>query len=572
MSIPETYEFGDFLLEASERRLSRNGQPVPLSPKAFDLLAALAGNPGRLLPKRELLDLVWPASFVEEGILAVHVSALRKALGEGYIQTVSRAGYRFTATVVRGDPGPDFARACTSIAVLPSRRVMAGLLSGRERATGLAIADALIDRLGRLPGVLIRPTRAIQEYADHAEDAAATGRGLQVDAVLESTLLAAGDGIGISAGLIRSRDGVRLWSGDFRQPDSDVSALIEALTDSIASRLRPDRAVASRPRRIAHPEVYEWFGQGRAHLLSASLFEVPKAIEAFQAALRLEPEYAAAHAGLALAYCAQAELRLAPATQAYGEARAAALRALAMDDTCADAQVALGAVLFLSDWNWSGARRSLERALDINPNHTEAYLLYGRLLEALGELAAGLEMKLRALERDPFSPLVHVQIALAYFHQRSYGRAIEWANKALELDPRHLLAREVLAGAYLKAGDFDRHMAEALRHAESAGAPPAALEPLRQMYAAGGRRAIVNFAIDQASRNDTPSSAIVLAIHHAEAGNLDAAFHHLDRAMESHDPSLVHLAVAPQWDEFRADPRFDACLARMGLRTGSRLP
>jgi tetratricopeptide (TPR) repeat protein len=131
------------------------------------------------------------------------------------------------------------------------------------------------------------------------------------------------------------------------------------------------------------------FGRGRSHLLHFSMFEVPKAIEAFRAAIELAPSYAGAHAGLALAHCARAELRVAPPAEAYSEAKAAALRALAMDDWCADAQAALAAVLFWSEWNWAGAERSLERALEINPNHTEAYLLYGRLLEARGRVEEG---------------------------------------------------------------------------------------------------------------------------------------------------------------------------------------
>ena len=143
-----------------------------------------------------------------------------------------------------------------------------------------------------------------------------------------------------------------------------------------------------------------------------------------------------------------------------------------MNDTCADAQVALGAVLYLSEWNWIGAAKSLERALELNPNHTEAYLLYGRLIETLGQLDRGLEIKQRALERDPFSPLVHLQISLSYWNQHRYDDAIEWANRALELDPRHPHAREHLAAAYLKKGETDRWMAENMRHAELHGAPP----------------------------------------------------------------------------------------------------
>ncbi len=225
------------------------------------------------------------------------------------------------------------------------------------------------------------------------------------------------------------------------------------------------------------------------------MFEAPKAVAAFRAAIERDPAYAAAHAGLALAHCAQAELRVAPLSESYAEARAAALRALALHDACADAQVALAAVLYLSDWNWRAAARSLDRALDINPNHTEAYLLCGRLLETEGDLERGLEMKQRALERDPFSPAVHLQISLSYWNQHRYDETILWANKALELDPRHPHAREHLAAAYLKQGDMDRYMAENIRHAELHGVSPQALEPLRRALASGGRAGVIAFVL-----------------------------------------------------------------------------
>jgi DNA-binding winged helix-turn-helix (wHTH) protein len=431
MSPAETYTFDEFRLEVSERRLSKNDCPISLAPKAYDLLVALVRNSGRLLAKRELLDLVWPDSFVEEGILAVHVSALRKALGSGpgrsYIETISRAGYRFT-----------------------------GAVSTSESALA----------------------RATKQHATRAE-------------------------------------------------------------------------------------VYELVGRGRAHLLAASLFEIPKAVEAFRAAIDADGAHAAAHAGLALACCAQAQFRLAVPDQAYEEARKAALRALALDDACADAQVALGAVLFLSDWNWLASQRSLERALQLNPNHTEAYLLYGSLLEAVGELDRGLEMKLRALERDPLSPLVHLQISMSYWNQRRYDDSIQWAEKTLNLDPRHLGAREHLAGAYFKKGDLDRHMQENIKHAASYGVSREALDHLQQIYRQGGRAAVVKLSLERASSQAFP--AIQSALLHAEAGNLDEAFRHLERAIESHDPALVYLAVGPQFDSLRTDPRFNQCVARVGL-------
>ena len=439
MESATSYAFGEFRLDAAERRLVRGGEAVHLAPKAHDLLVTLVQHAGHLVTKEALLAAVWPDAFVEEGILAVHISSLRKALGDAhrssaYIETVARSGYRFVAPVT---------------------------------------------------------------------------------------------------------------------------------TTSMASNGRE----VSRPL-----EAYELVGRGRAHLMSASFFELPPAVSAFQEAIDRDPTYAAAHAGLALTRCAQARLRAVPHQQAYAEAKTSALRALALDSTCADAQLALGAVLFLSEWDWTGAEHSLRRALEISPNHTEALLHFGSLMEALGQLERGLRFKQQALATHPSSPVVLVQLAMAYWHQRRYDDAVEWANRALAIDARHLVAREFLAGAYWMRGDFDAFLTENVKQAEAFGASAETVAHIRSVceqmkiaYAEGGRAAVAQAALAQMPADAAGAATIRLAMLHADAGDLDAAFQHLDTAITSRDPSLVHLAVAPQWDPLRHDVRFQQRLVQMGL-------
>jgi DNA-binding winged helix-turn-helix (wHTH) protein len=219
MSIRELYEFGEFTLDASERRLSNSGQSIALAPKAHDLLVALVRNAGRLVTKRELLDLVWPDSYVDEGILAVHVSALRKALRQDenrhYIETVSRSGYRFAADVIQ----PDLLKSeeLRSLAVLPARPFAVEILSGKGRSVGLAITDALIERLGRSSRIIVRPTGAVRTHVGSSDDPAALGRELRVDAVIDSHFLGSADRVTVSVHLIRSRDGAILWSGNLAE-------------------------------------------------------------------------------------------------------------------------------------------------------------------------------------------------------------------------------------------------------------------------------------------------------------------------------------------------------------------
>jgi len=174
--------------------------------------------------------------------------------------------------------------------------------------------------------------------------------------------------------LIRSGDGASLWTGNFDEHATEVITIADSVAEHVAAQFGSATPANGTPRRTmrppARPEVYELFGRGRFFLLSYSMFEATKAAEAFRAATELDSTYAPSHAGLALAHCAQAAMRVAPPAEAYNQARAAALRALAMDNSCADAQVALGAVLCFAEWNWDAAEKSLMRALQVNPNHS----------------------------------------------------------------------------------------------------------------------------------------------------------------------------------------------------------
>ena len=255
-----------------------------------------------------------------------------------------------------------------------------------------------------------------------------------------------------------------------RPSDARFSAARAPEAVWLASRRRRGQT-RSRRRRVDHrcaraSEASELVARGWAHLRSGSFFELSDAVSAFQAATVIDPTYAAAYAGLALARVAQAIARDV-LVEAFGEAKAAALRALALDDESADAQVALGQVMFLAEWDWIAAERSFQRALAINPNHAEAYLHYGGLMEALGDLERGFHLKLQGLECDSTSALAHVLIAVSCWNQRRYDDVIVWANKALDRDPRHLFAREPLAGAYWKIGEFDSLSSEDLKRVEA---------------------------------------------------------------------------------------------------------
>jgi DNA-binding winged helix-turn-helix (wHTH) protein len=442
----EIFHFDEFTLDVRERRLLRGSEAVRLSPKVYDVLVALVQQRGRLVTKDELLKRLWPESFVEEGSLNVHVSALRKALGEDatrptYIETVARSGYRFIGAVTCEKP--------------------------------LA------------PSAMARPV-----------------------------------------------------------------------------------------------ELYELVGRGRSHLLSGSFLELPAAVDAFRSAIEIDPTYAPAHAGLARTRCVQATFRALPHQEAFIEAKASALRALAMDSASADAQVALGTVLFLSEWDWAAAERSLQRALEINPEHTEALLQYGALQEALGRLDDGLRCKQQALARDPRSPGVLVQIAISYWYQRKYDDTLAWAQRALEVDAKHVLASQFINHVYWRTGDVNRFAAWTVSQSSQAIAwgfseervavIKQVIADVQQVYATAGLSGVNRFWADQITNPQLDFDVLLKlasfrAVLYGAAGRLDEAFDCLDQAIALRDPALVHLAVAPDWDSMRGDPRFAERLRSMAL-------
>jgi DNA-binding winged helix-turn-helix (wHTH) protein len=450
----EVFHFDEFTLDVRERRLLRGKESVRLSPKAYDVLVALVQQRGRLITKDELLKRLWPESFVEEGSLNVHVSALRKALGEDahrpiYIETVARSGYRFIAAVT-SDPSEE----------------------------------------------------------------------------------------------------------------------------------KPEKSFA--PSAVSRPvELYELVGRGRSHLLSGSFFELPSAVDAFRSAIEIDPTYAPAHAGLALARCVLAASHAVPHQEVFAEAKASALRALAMDSASADAQVALGTVLFLSEWDWTAAERSLQRALEINPDHTEALLQYGSLQEALGRLDDGLRCKQQALARDPRSPGVLVQIAISYWHQRKYDETQVWARRALEIDPKHVLAMQFVNHVYWRTGDvkgfaawIDNQVSKAVIEwgfpEERVTVMKQVAADMLQVYATAGISGVNRFWADLITNPQLDFDVLLkMAFFRAKlyggAGRLDEAFDYLDQAIAIRDPALVHLAVSPDWDSMRGDPRFAERLRSMAL-------
>lgn len=319
-------------------------------------------------------------------------------------------------------------------------------------------------------------------------------------------------------------------------------------------------------------EAAEAIARGRSLLMSGASIRLPAAVSTFVRALQLDESAAAAHAGLALARCAEATSRTAPHAEAFSAAKTSALRALAMDVDSADALTALGVVLLFSEWDWPSAERSLRRALTVNRAHAEAQLYLGMLLEARGHLDEGADWKQRALRAQPESPLIAAQIAVSHWYQRRNDDAIDWANRALRHEPRQLFASEFLAVLYWMLGDVERMVAERLRRARALELGDVVLERMTQngdaLRAEFGRRGaagVNTWLLQHFATGDDGHAALLRAVLLASSGSLDSAFEEMDRALQEREPSMIDVMVSPVWDPLRSDPRFAARLRQIGL-------
>jgi TolB-like protein/Tfp pilus assembly protein PilF len=574
---PQFYEFGSYRLDLAERLLLRDGQVVPLTLKAFDLLLALVENNGHLFEKEALLKAVWPDSFVEEGVLSVNVFKLRKALGETeglkFIETVPKRGYRFVAAVqavyatpplaatsVKGDSAP------SSIAVLPFRSLGA---DDSDDYLGLGLADALITRLSQLRRLVVRPTSAVRKYTGAVQDAQVAARDLMVEAVLEGSLRRSGERLRVTVQLIGSHEGGPLWAEKFDAQFTDIFAVEDSISAQVArallQQLSGEEEQRLAKRQTANAEAYQRYLKGRYFWNKRTAAGLHKGIEYFQQALEIDPQYALAWAGIADSYLLGANLQ--PPHEAMPKAKAAALRALELDDTLAEAHASLARIRMFFDWDWAGAESAFRRALALNPNYVTARQWFANYLVAVGRAAEAIAEINLAQELDPVSLVINTARGWVYYFAREYDQALEQYQRALEMDASFVLAQREIGMVYERKGMY----AEALEAAQQAlrlgGENAIALTLLGRFYAVAGQHddAEQVLARLQALASTSYVPPLLFAPIYAALGQHEQALEWLEKAYADRSSPLAWLKVDPWFDSLRAEPRFAELLRRIGL-------
>jgi serine/threonine protein kinase/tetratricopeptide (TPR) repeat protein len=436
------------------------------------------------------------------------------------------------------------------------------------------ITESIINSLSQLPELRVMARSTAFRYKGREVDAQEIGRALKVRAVLAGQVLQRDNRLILKLELIDVKDGSQLWGEHYDRELSAILAIEKAIAQEIADKLHL-RLTGEQKRRLGRPltenvEAYQCYLKGRHHWNKRTSEGLKKSIKLFEQAIDIDPTYALAYSGVADAYVNLGGWGHMPFREVYPRAKAAALRALAIDETLAEAHASLAMVQKEYDWDWVGAGRAYQRALELNPNYSVANLWYGEYLAAVGRHSEAITAIKRAIELDPLSLIAHASLARhGYYFARRYNEAIAQIEKTLEVDDTFWVARLFLGWTYANLG----RVPEALAQLQTARQLDDNLEILMALgftYGRAGRlreaQQLFNELLSLSSRRYV--SPMLPALISIGLGEYDQAFVWLEKSYEDRAQMLSELRAEPAFDPLRSDPRFADLLRRVGLGAG----
>ncbi len=618
------YEFGPFRLDTAERLLTRAGEAVPLTPKAFDVLLALLEQPGRLLEKEVLLKAVWPDSFVEENNLADNISRLRKALGEGengqkFIETAPKRGYRFVADVKElndesAAPGAPVSSVSAELAASPpapkpavssNKRLQLtlaifGLLALTLTSVGLylrfkpaprveslavlpfsadsqteyladGITESLINNLSRLSNLRVTARATAFSYKGKEKNPRQVGEELNVGTVLTGRVALRDNSLTVQVDLVDAATGAQKWGERYQRQLSDIFAVEEEIgrqiTEKLRLRLSGEEQRQLTKRYTDNAEVYQLYLQGLYLFNKKTEAGLLKAIDYFQQAIAKDMRYAPAYPSLANCYL-MLSAKEGPA-KLLPEAKAAVTRALEIDNDLAEAHASLGHLKWVYDLDRVGAESEIEQALKLNPNLAVVHYVYGRVLTDTGRFEEAHAQIKQAIELDPFSIQYRKSVAYIFFLSRRYDEAIAEYRKLIVLAPEFPQAQRELGLAYEQKGMYQEafgQLQKTYEMPENYGKTMLHAD-LGHLYAVWGKRAEAEQSLAALLKKSEQSyvSAYDIAVIYAALGESEQAFRWLDKAVAQRPFWLCWLKLDPRLDGLRADTRFGDVLRRAGF-------
>jgi TolB-like protein/DNA-binding winged helix-turn-helix (wHTH) protein/tetratricopeptide (TPR) repeat protein len=625
----EVVRFGVFELDVRAGELRKQGLRLSIQGRPLQALAALLEKPGDVVTREELRNRIWPAdTFVDfDHNLHNAIARLREALGDSsetprFIETLPRRGYRFighvensfaaadTRRVAGGElsneaihPGPSRGRVIVAAAALflvvlvttavwvfyryyvlppqnPQIHSLAVLpLENLSRdpnqdffAEGMT--DALINDLAQIGNLRVISRTSIMQFRNTRRPLPEIARVLNVDAVVEGSVVWSNDRVRITVELIQATSDKHLWAQSYERNLTDILKLQDEVSRAIAGEIQvsltPDVSQRLSSSKQVDAEAYQLYMKGRYFWVRRTEESVNRAISYFQQTIEKDQNYAAAYSGLADCYSSLGfsfDIGSLPPQEAQPKAIAEANKALQLDDSLAEAHNSLAYTKLNYDWDWTGSEEQFRRSLKLNPNYANAHHWYAHLLLSAGRFDEALAESNRALELDQLSPIMNVHLGWHYYFTRQYDRALEQLNKTLELDPNYGLAYWYRGLAYEQKHMYPEALREMTHGKELLKGNIVIESDIARLYAVSGNRAQAETVIADLKRLSRRKyvNSFEIAIIYVGLGQKDEAFGWLEKAYRERSDLLVYLKVDPRLDSIRADTRFVDLVRRVGI-------
>ena len=627
--------FGVFEVDLRDGQLTRRGLRLRLQEQPFQVLAMLLEKPGEVVTREELRSRLWPRTVVDfDHGLNKAISKIREVLGDSvekprFVETVARRGYRFLADVAvidtadgQREPAPDALAGpkdtpladLTDAGALPKRAVPP--YAWRLFAFGLALVitaslswdlysrnqsspmirslavlplenlsgdasqdyfadgmtDELITNLGQIGALRVISRTSVMTYKGVRKPLAQIAAELNVEAVVEGSVLRSGERVRITAQLIQVPADKHIWAqsyeGDVRDTLTVQNRVARAIAEQIRVTLNRQEQATLEKSKTVNPEAYEAYLKGRYFWNKRTGDGLRTAIEYFSRAIKTDPAYAEAYSGLADAYAVSGDLKygvLSP-QDAFPKARAAATKALALDDTLGEAHASLAFALDLYGWDWDAAETEYRQAIKLNPGYATAHQWYSWHLIMMGRNNDAMFELRKAQGFDPLSLIISADIADALCVAHLYDEAVQQSKKTLEMDPNFAIGHYELGQAFAQKHMHNEAIAEFQRAIELSGHSGAFDSNLAYVYAASGRKEeAMKIAKDLEARHDqSPSVDADIALIYVGLGDQDQAMIRLNKAYEARFKASILLR--PAFDPLRSDARFQDLLRRIGLQ------
>lgn len=579
-------KFDVFELDVRAGELRKRGTRLRIHGQPLQVLAVLLKRAGDVVTRKELRSEIWPADTFVDFDHSLHnaIARVRETLGDSadkprYIETLPRRGYRFicrvdgikAGTAIRGfvGDGSQLSRPqMQALAVLPLEN-LSGMADQDYFADGMT--EALITSLAKLKALRVISRTSAMRYKGARKTLPQIARELNVDAVIEGSVLRSGQRVRITAQLIHAATDQHLWAESYERDLRDILSLQSEIARQIANQVRivltPEEQSHFDEIRQVKPEAHEFYLKGRYYWNKRTEESVRKALSFFHRAIDQDPGYAQGYAGLADSYNILGYYNALAPVEAYPKARAAASRALELDHSLSEARAALGVVKRDFEWDWDGAEKNFQEAIQCNPGYVEAHHWRSTLLAMLGRQSEALREKTRALAMDPLSVVIRSDVARMHYFARDYDQAIQEYLAAIDMDPNFALAHIWLGQVYQQKAWFDEAIAELEAGRRLSGDSPYARARMGYTFAVAGKHKEALALREQMTSHPQAKyvSPYDVALIHVGLGENEEAFDWLHKALEQRSLWLGYLSVEPQLDSLRPDARFQELRRRVGL-------